>query len=289
MNDIPQVVDQGAADVVIADIPAATMSGTLARPHYKLNFTEGPHVGVPIWLISMTDLMGIVLTFFVLLFTMSSQTTPETWSAKKESQNGAASAEMNAAMGAAGQAGDKDTISLNKIDFNQSLNLSYLKSVLETLSKENPVLQKVRLIDDAENKRLIVTLPHDLLFEKGKAEINTDGQTAIRALTGVLKNIPNGIEIIGHADPTQATAAAPGQPVRTNWAISLARATAVASFMSSEGYSRTLPVMGASSGLFDQLPKTLPEAEREALSRRVDLIINLHDNTFQQRFGIGPE
>lgn len=286
MNEIVHPIDQMTATVPADDPLVVDHAVPFARPSYKVDFNPPQHVGVPIWLISMTDLMGIVLTFFVLLFTMSAQNTEDT---SEGAAAQIAAGEMNASLGSAGQAGDQDTISLNKIDFNQSLNLSYLKSVLENLAEQNPTLKKARLIDEPENKRLIVTLPHDLLFEKGRADMNADGKAAVLALTGVLKNIPNGVEIIGHADPTPSSRDTPGQPVSTNWSISLSRAVAVASLMSANGYSRSLPVMGASSGLYDQLPKDLPQAEREALSRRVDLIINLHDNTFQQRFGIGPE
>lgn len=275
MNDIPELIEENAA--------AVQSGGYKPLKRYNLSFSPKPHAGVPIWLISMTDLMGITLTFFVLLFTMSEFKKPEATIAPPPTEPVVFS-EMNTAMGAGQMAGENDTISINKIDYNQALNLGYLKGVLENLAADAPILKKVRFIDDADNKRLIVTLPQDLLFEKGKADLNGDGQKALSALTGVLKHIPNGIEVVGHADPTVATKGG-----ATNWDISLSRALTVARQMTSEGYSRTLPVMGISSGLFDQMPTTLSEEQREALSRRVDLIINLHDNTLQQRFGIGPQ
>lgn len=285
MSDIVQVMAEPdpVPDSVIEG--RAENSGQLPRPRYRLSYSSDTHPGVPIWLISMTDLMGIILTFFILLFSMSVRNDPDA-AAEREAvpvEQGAGGA--GTTLGGSGTAGDQDTISINKIDYNQSLNLGYLKSVLESAARNNATLQKVRIIEDADNKRMILTLPHDLLFQKGRADLNDAGAGAVRLLTGVLKHIPNGIEIIGHADPTQAA----NKSGTDNWEISLGRAMAVARLMEDEGYTRTLPVMGASSGLYDQLPSSLPVEQREELARRVDLIINLHDNTFQQRFGIGPQ
>jgi chemotaxis protein MotB len=274
MMDIPHIRDDNEAN---------GEDETAIRPkRYKVNFSEAPAYGVPIWLMSMTDLMGIILTFFVLLYSMSEIKKPEAIIGTPPPEPIIFS-EMGTYMGGGQSAGESDSISINKIEYNQALNLGYLKSVLENLAADIPILKKVRVVEDAANQRLIIMLPQDLLFDKGQAEINKDGLAAVNALTEVLRHIPNGIELVGHADPSQAKSGI------TNWDISLSRAMSVARLMSAAGYSRTLPVMGLSSGLYDQLPTTLSQAQREAMARRVDLIINLHNNTFQQRFGIGPQ
>ncbi len=274
MTDLPPPIDED-----IGAYPAPVPHKYGARAAYKVNF-EPPHQKFSaIWLISFTDLMGITLTFFVLLFTMSGLATQEMPPLESEQTI----KEESKFAGAAQQAGPEDAISLNKIDFNQSLDLGYLKSVLEDTAASAPILEKVALVEDAPNKRLIVILPHDLLFEKGQADLTADGRKAVEALTGVLKNIRNGIEIVGHADPVQPVSAAGA----SNWDLSMSRALAVAGIMSSQGYKRPLPVKGYSSGLYESLPESIPAARREALSRRVDIIINFHDGSFQQRFGIG--
>ncbi len=274
MSDIPEVIDE----VMGGYAPAATETYA-PKPGYKINFDPPKQKFSAIWLISFTDLMGITLTFFVLLFTMSGMS-------KKDAPVGQernVTQEASKYAGASENAGPEDAISINKVDFNESLNLGYLKSVLDEMAASTPILQKVRMIEDAPNQRLIITLPHDLLFEKGQADLTADGRKAVQAITAVLKNIPNGIEIVGHADPVQASAK--GTP---NWDLSLSRALAVAGVMASQGYTRGLPVKGYSSGLYDSLPDDMPQERREALSRRVDILINSHDGTAQQRFGIGP-
>ena len=273
MTDTPEVLDE-----VVGGYAPPVKEGYAPKAGYKLDYAGPAQKFSAIWLISFTDLMGITLTFFVLLFTMSGLSKRDA----PIGQEPNVSQEASKYAGASENAGPEDSISLNKIDFNQSLNLGYLKSVLDEMAASTPILQKVRMIEDAPNQRLIVTLPHDLLFEKGQADLTADGRAAVQALTAVLNNIPNGIEIVGHADPVQPSAK--GTP---NWDLSLSRALAVSGVMASQGYTRGLPVKGYSSGLYESLPEEMPEDRRQGLSRRVDILINSHDGTTQQRFGIG--
>ena len=122
MSDSPQTMDED--DYTKPGVYSAT-----GRKTYKLNLDEERPGFSAIWLISFTDLMGITLTFFVLLFTMSG-------TGKKEISPGQTDEtfkEMSKFSGASEFGGPVDSISLNKIDFNKALELGYLKSVLEAL------------------------------------------------------------------------------------------------------------------------------------------------------------
>lgn len=249
----------------------------------RLKLTEPPTAhGKVIWLISFTDLMGIILTFFVLLFTMSENALDKKQGDVSQTEFTQTVKQSNQLAGNQQEEGSQKEIQLNKIDYNAALDLGYIKDIIDGLIRDNPGLQKIRMIEDDAGGRLIVTLPQDLLFEKGKADMNEAGREVVTTLTEALKNIRNGVEIVGHADPTLASR---GEVV--NWNVSLSRSLAVASLMSAEGYSRTLPVMGMSSSLYAHLPESIPQEKREAMSRRVDIVINAHDNSLQQRFGIG--
>jgi chemotaxis protein MotB len=249
----------------------------------RLKLTESPTAhGKVIWLISFTDLMGIILTFFVLLFTMSENALDKKQGDVPQTEFTQTIKQSNQLAGNQQEEGSQKEIQLNKIDYNAALDLGYIRDIIDGLIRDNPGLQKIRMIEDKAGGRLIVTLPQDLLFEKGKADMNEAGREVVTTLTEALKNIRNGVEIVGHADPTLASR---GEVV--NWNVSLSRSLAVASLMSAEGYSRTLPVMGMSSSLYTHLPESIPQEKREAMSRRVDIVINAHDNSLQQRFGIG--
>lgn len=278
MSDIPVPPHQVSQE--FDDLNDITVAGHSKLPSYKKNYSEEVSGYSVVWLTSFTDIMGLMLTFFVLLFAMSEIDRKEV----APNLDGQPLQEMSKFVGPPDNAGPVDSISLNRMDFNKSLDLGYLKSVLESLSESTPILKKVTIVPDEKNKRLIVTLPHDLLFQQGQSQLTPEGLIAVKAMTGVLKHIRNGVEIVGHADPVKATKGG-----ASNWEISLARAVAVAGVLSAEGYPRNLPVKGYSSGLYEQFPKTMPEEQRLALSRRVDIIINVHDGSQTQRFGIGDQ
>ena len=289
MTDSPQPVSEvpeGEPQELLAEPPDDYNAPGIVYASGPRSFSLTPapasHNKV-IWLISFTDLMGIILTFFVLLFTMSENALDPVQGKVPQSELTRTVKETTQLTGNQQEDGSQKEIQLNKIDYNAALDLGYIRDIIDGLIRENPSLQKIRMIEDKAGGRLIVTLPQDLLFEKGKAEMNDAGREVVITLTAALKNIRNGIEVVGHADPTLAS-----QGEVDNWNVSLARSLAVASLMSAEGYSRTLPVMGMSSSLYSHLPESIPQEKREAMSRRVDIVINAHDNSLQQRFGIGP-
>jgi flagellar motor protein MotB len=156
-----------------------------------------------------------------------------------------------------------------------------LQNVLESFQKKSDLFSRIHLVADEANRRLIVSLPQDLLFSPGKSDLSPSGGEVVRELARTLAHLRNGIEVVGHADPRE-----PSGP-KTNWDLSLERAAVVASALRGEGGLAKAPLVKAySSGLYHVLPDTMPEDQKLALSRRVDVLINEHDGTLQQRFGI---
>ncbi len=218
---------------------------------------------VPLWLITFTDVMALMLTFFVLLYSMS---TPK--EEKWEDISSALSHKLNHFDAAAFNAGSQDVISLDKISKTKALELGYVKALVESLLKKRKV-EDVLLIQNG--KRLVISLPSELLFSSGRADVSAEGKKIIFELGGVLSRVKNRIEVVGNTDPRPITAR-DGQ-YTTNWELSLARATSVSSVLRDVGYVRDMTVRGLSSARFDELPETLSQDERFALSRRVDIVV----------------
>ncbi|MFP4386149.1 MAG: flagellar motor protein MotB, partial [Alphaproteobacteria bacterium] len=150
-----------------------------------------------------------------------------------------------------------------------ALNIGYVKVLLARLLARTD-LQGVMLIEN--HKRLVVSLPSDLLFASGQTEISSEGRQALFELGGILARLQNRIEVIGHSDPRPITN--PAQATyKTNWQLSLARAAQVARILRDVGYERDITVRGLSSARYDELPQKLSQEERYDLSRRVDIII----------------
>lgn len=217
----------------------------------------------PLWLITFTDVMALMLTFFVLLYSMSAP-KQEDWDAIIKTLN------TNFSEKYARQffRGSQDVISIDKIDTSRALDLGYLKALITNLLRQKGIENIVILENE---KRLIISLPSELLFKSASSDVDVEGKKILFALGGALSRVKNRIEVEGHTDP---------QPIRnsqtdlrTNWELSLARSAAVAKMLRDVGYSRSIAVKGLSSGRFEELSKEENLEERYNISRRVDIIV----------------
>lgn len=233
----------------------------------------------PVWLISFTDLMALMLTFFVLTFSMSAPDENK-WPLLEGSLN----KEFNKFDGPKKFEGGQQVITLPRVTYNRALNLDYLAALLTNRLTENAFLQDVVVIKQRD--RLLLSLPGDLLFESGQATISSDGRNAIEALVPALSRIKNAIEIAGHADPSPLGA---GSSYVSNWHLSLERARSVAQELKEKGYERALQIEGYASGRFEELDPNIPEETRMNVSRRVDIVVLGDDGKLKKQFELGLE
>ncbi|MEM9469026.1 MAG: flagellar motor protein MotB [Pseudomonadota bacterium] len=228
-----------------------------------------------VWLISFTDVMALMLTFFVLLFAMS-HPKEEEWDNfaenVKENFSRFQSQPLNR--------GFQDAINIEKINFSKALDINYLNAILEDLIAKESALKVVKLI--VQDNGLIVSLPQDMLFEVGRAQVKDDASRALFTLAGTLSRIKNRIEVVGHTDPRPVTSGR----YQSNWALSLARAANVAAVLENVGYSEPVIVRGQAAGRYSDLPNSIGEIERLDLSRRVDIIIKKDSGQRLQLFSI---
>lgn len=212
------------------------------------------------WMIIFTDLISLMLTFFVLLFSMS-LIKIDSWSDVINSLKASLNASSTRVLTSA-----TSGYSLPTVFQKGAINLDYLISVLKESISEDELLvnsQLMRLED-----RLVIALPGDLLFQPGKASLDEEAKKALFNLGGVLRNVKNQIGINGHTDPKPLKS----KNYTSNWELSIGRATAVANALQRSGYTEEIISFGYASSRFDELPE-LPEIERSALGRRVDIVI----------------
>lgn len=218
---------------------------------------------VPLWLITFTDVMALMLTFFVLLYAMSVPQI-EKW----EGISSALSFKFNKFEGDSFNAGSQDVINIDKISTSKALDLRYLKTIITSLLKERGIEEALIYQND---KRLIVSLPSELLFESGSAQIGLDGKKVLFAVGGILARVKNRIEVVGHTDPNPIND--DKAMYRNNWELSLARAAALSAVLYEVGYSEDIAIRGLSSARYDEMSADASQEERYKLSRRVDIIL----------------
>ncbi len=211
------------------------------------------------WLVTFTDLVCLMLTFFVLLYAMS-EPDPRTFQALASGLSGSAPARED------GREQPLTAFTAEGLDQEKAIDLGYLGRVFEAQMRTSPMLAEA--VITRRDDDLVLALPSDLLFEPGSAALSQAGEQALFVLGGVARNIGNALEVVGHTDPTPITAAYP-----SNWELSLARAQAVAASLRRAGYLRDVTVRGQADGRFAEVAPWRPEEERMRLARRVDVVI----------------
>lgn len=213
-----------------------------------------------LWLISFADLSCLLLTFFVLIFSMST-VNRDKWP------------EVASALSRQRVTTDAPETTLPNAQYNiatavrkRAINLDYLHAVLRDTLGADTRLRKARLqlLED----RIVISLPGDIIFAPGSAVLDRNAAGAVFELGNLLSNITNPVAVIGHTDHSPLRGAA----FTSGWELTMGRAAAVANLLKRAGYAREVAVMGAGDGRFAEV-QPLPANEREAAARRVDVVI----------------
>ncbi|MEX2451001.1 MAG: flagellar motor protein MotB [Rhodospirillales bacterium] len=212
------------------------------------------------WLIIFTDLVSLMLTFFVLLFSMSNLKVDK-WESITDSLSQSLSPTSSKKVAAA-----TAQFNIASIFRKRAINLDYLSALLEDMIPKDPLLAEGKLIRLED--RLIITLPGKILFAPGDSKLTEKARESLFNLGGVLRNIGNEIGVNSHTAPGKVQ----GTEYESNWELSLARSISVANELRRSGYTETVTSYGYADSLYSQLPE-MPENERRELSQRIDIVI----------------
>ena len=215
------------------------------------------------WLLTFTDLTALLLTFFVLLYSMSTindddwQNLVEALSPKLRSVQ-----EVTVAL----PTSDQDAKAVERIP---GTDLAYLSKLLRELVVEDPILSRAEIT--RQDERIVFSLPGDLLFASGSIALNERAKAAIFSLGGTLRNLRNVVEVAGFADPAR-----PRTRFANNWELSLARAAALSGELAKSGYRGEILVRGYGHARYQPPARAADREASMAAARRVDIIIHAH-------------
>ena len=219
------------------------------------------------WLITFTDLLALMLTFFVLLFAMS-QIKMQAWEAfvegitdrlnpKDEWREPALLTERQAL----------------RIRVQKPVNLDYLHAILKEKLETDPLLTAAIL--SRRDDRLIVSLPGDVMFAEDQGHLTASARDAVLFLGEALQFVANQVDVVGHAvSPKDDRGRAWGK----RWAWSLRRAVSVAELLAAAGYVPQARAFGLGDGHYYDLDPKLSEHMRQGLGSRVDVVIRENFN-----------
>lgn len=116
--------------------------------------------------------------------------------------------------------------------------------------------------------RVTVKMKDKILFSSGSASIGKEGQEALAAVAGVLKDVEGKlIRVEGHTDDVPVG----GKTFASNWELSTARALAVVRFLQDAGVEPTR-LAAAGYGEFQPIaPNDTPEGR--SLNRRIEIVL----------------
>lgn len=211
------------------------------------------------WLITYSDMITIVLCFFIVFFTF----TAEEASMLEVIKEGLTSKVDGLSQENEKLKEEKDSLYSLLLEENHNLDSSV--SLIDFL-KENNLMESVYIIEG--NKGMVIRFKDGVLFNSGEANVSEGGYSILNEIAEKIKDIPNLIVIEGFTDNI---------PMKTiefpsNWELSVARAIGVARFMIDD---MNIPEERISvSGFGEQRPiDSNDTSEGRANNRRIEITI----------------
>lgn len=197
---------------------------------------EAPAFGRRVWLITFTDLVSLMLTFFVMLFAMSGVNV-ESWNGTSQS--------FTRTLNPSHSPPPPPPVAARNVPMvvhAPALDLDYLAALFRRIRQGSPELVETRLTRLPDG--LILGLRPRDVFEGEGVTLSPAAAKMVSAVGGILGNFSNRISVRLHADPALMLEA--GYP--SAWEGALVRAAAVANALRAAGYDREIAAYGLTDG-----------------------------------------
>lgn len=211
------------------------------------------------WLTTFNDLVTLLLTFFVLVLTMSSLDEAKV-------------KEMSRSI--IGAMGRLEAGSASEFRIFEPFVTPMGRITLSLVRKKETLADKLGQAGDFEtlivDEGVLVTMDERLFFDSGNADIRDAGKAVLHSLARILKDTEGDIRVAGHTDDVPIST----EIYPTNWELSVARATRVVRYLVAE--SGIQPERLSASGYADSRPRVPgTDADARAANRRVEIVITV--------------
>lgn len=176
------------------------------------------------WMVTFSDLLSLMLTFFVLLLSMS------TMSEASLQRIASAFEEGLGIMGRGGPFGI--WIQPREVMVNPRMQASY-REQMEVLHRNlstrlEQMGAKAQLGTDPQGDQLALSLQAEALFPSGGTELTGRAREVLSGIGEVLRHVPGRLQVVGHTDSVPMRGSG---RIEDNWGLSLARAVNVAHYL----------------------------------------------------------
>lgn len=232
--------------------------------------------GAPAWVVSYSDMVTLLLTFFVLLFAIG-ETEQEKFQRVVVSLRDALKGTTHL---------DHQVYSGNQDSEFRAMESNAEQTELNILAAVKAEMEKIiedlqRLIESADlsgqitaemtARGAIITISDVAVFPIGKAQLTQAGRQTMQDITQVLLHFPYHVKIEGHTDNTPINT----REFPSNWELATRRASEIVRFLIDAGVS---PDQLSAEGFAEYHPvATNFTSAGRAKNRRVELVISQED------------
>lgn len=233
-----------------------------------------PEEGAPLWMTTFSDMTTLLLTFFILLYSMSVIDV-------ERFQNLVISIQTSF-MGYTGimeQTPDPydatgEALAHEEGFFNEAAMLERAKEAEETMARVESFLREIGLEAQVElrldERGIVMELPDNIFFERARADLRPEARTILDQFSVLFDELDRNIIIEGHTCNLPINV--PEFP--SNWELSVIRAVRVTRYLVEEKSISPERLTATGYGEFQPLePNLSPEARSR--NRRVTIVITL--------------
>jgi len=214
--------------------------------------------GAPEWLVTYSDLVTLLLTFFVLLLSMANLD-------KMKFHDALGS--LKGAFGFIGSAG-KVEVAKPKIISYAPMDDDYVSRLYQKVQTVLTRLKIDREIDLVKDRGAVVLrVKESILFDSGSTLLKPAAHPVLRKIATLVRPLPMNVRIEGHTDDRPS-----GNPQLTNWDLSVQRAVSTLKFFAQENLVPLERMSAVGYGAQQPLVPNHSEEQR-MLNRRVEFVL----------------
>ena len=225
---------------------------------------EGGHVSSERWLLTYSDMITLLMIFFIIMYAISTvnqakfQSLAQSLNIVFEGGTGmfdAAGPSMIEGLGA-GEAAAKAEEQL----------LAKVQEELDDYLEEEGLGKTVTI--KSEERGLVISFQEMILFNRGEASLTPPARSIVSKVGTILSKIPNYIRVEGHT----CNLPLGGGAFRSNWELSSARATNVVHEFITAGHVQPQRLSATAYGEYRPRKPNDSESNR-VFNRRVDIVV----------------
>ncbi|SHF03822.1 chemotaxis protein MotB [Caldanaerobius fijiensis DSM 17918] len=236
---------------------------------YKKNNPSEEKNNLERWLLTYSDLITLLMTFFIVMYSLSNINLNKFVQLANS---------LGLSLGSNYVIGDKSSslpINNNIVTKNtktqpkSDIGENSIEEKLQSYIKSNHLDSYITLYSD--ERGVVISLQEPLLFNLGSADVLPQSRKIIDNISKVLKTIPNYIRVEGYTDDIPIN----NEKYKSNWELSAARATNVIQVLVEDGINPERLIAVGYGQYKPIVPNTSEENRRK--NRRVDIVIMKSD------------